>query len=70
MFWFFGPKICEILAPWLGIEPAPPALEGEVLTTGLPGKSQQISVLFRLSVWYIMKHTDYYIMNTLVHLFS
>ena len=28
-----------ILAPWPGIEPAPPALKGEVLTTGLPGKS-------------------------------
>ena len=33
MFWFFGPEAC-------GIEPAPPALEGEVLTTGLPGKAQ------------------------------
>ena len=29
----------EILALRPGIEPAPPALEGEVLTTGLPGKS-------------------------------
>ena len=36
---FFGPGACEILAPWPGIEPAPPALEGELLTTGLPGKS-------------------------------
>ena len=40
MFWFFGHEACGILAPQPGIEPAPPALEGEVLTTGPPGKSQ------------------------------
>ena len=39
MFWFFGRKACGILAPQPGIEPTPPALEGEVLTTGPPGKS-------------------------------
>ena len=39
MFWFFGPKACGILAPRPGIEPIPPALEGEVLTTGPPGNS-------------------------------
>ena len=38
MFWFFGHEACGILAPWPGIEPAPPALEGEVLNTGPPGK--------------------------------
>ena len=42
MFWFFGLKACGILAPRPGIEPAPPALEGEVLTTGPPGKSPDI----------------------------
>ena len=36
---FFGYKACEILAPGPGIEPTSPALEGEVLTTKLPGKS-------------------------------
>ena len=36
---FFGHEACQFLAPWLGIEPAPPALEGEVLTTGPHGKS-------------------------------
>ena len=36
MFWFFGYKACEILVPWLGIEPMLPALE--FLTTGPPGK--------------------------------
>ena len=40
MFWFFGPEACGILAPQPRIEPAPPALEGEVLTTGPPGKSR------------------------------
>ena len=38
MFWFFGYEACGILAPQTGIEPIPPALEGEVLTTGPPGK--------------------------------
>ena len=31
-----------ILAPGPGIKPAPPALEGEVLTTGPPGKSWEL----------------------------
>ena len=35
----FGSKLCGILAPHPGIESTPPALEHEVLTTGLPGKS-------------------------------
>ena len=39
MFWFFGCEACGILAPWPGIEPTPSALEGKVLTTGLPRKS-------------------------------
>ena len=39
MFWFFGPKAYEILAPQPGIEPTPSALEVEALTTGPPKKS-------------------------------
>ena len=39
-FWFFGHNACEILAPWPGIKPTPPTLEGDVLTTGPPGKYQ------------------------------
>ena len=39
LFWFFGCKACEILVPRLGIEPTPPALEGKVLTIGLPAMS-------------------------------
>ena len=35
----FWPEACGILAPQPGTEPAPPALEGEVLTTGPPGTS-------------------------------
>ena len=40
IFWFFGCKVYERLAPRTGIKPAPLELEGEVLTTGLPRKSQ------------------------------
>ena len=39
MFWIFGVEACGILAPRPGIEPIPRTLEGEVLTTGLPGMS-------------------------------
>ena len=39
MFWFFGPKAYEILAPQPGIERTPSALEVEALTTGPPKKS-------------------------------
>ena len=39
MFWSFGCEMCGVLDPWPGIEPAPSALEGEVLTPGPPGKS-------------------------------
>ena len=39
MLWFFGPKACWTLAPWPGIKPTPPALEGEVSTIEPPGKS-------------------------------
>ena len=45
MFWFFGREACGILAPRPGIEPAPPALEGEVSTTGPPGKSLDVNTL-------------------------
>ena len=38
-FGFFGHKAYGILAPQPGIEPTPPALEGEVLTPEPPGKS-------------------------------
>ena len=43
MFWVFGREACGILAPPPGIDPAPPALEGKVLTTGPPGRSRTAS---------------------------
>ena len=39
MFWFYGQETRGILAPQPGTQPAPPALEGEVITSGHPGKS-------------------------------
>jgi len=38
----FGHEACGVLAPWPEIEPTLPALEGEVLTTGPPGKSLSV----------------------------
>ena len=38
----FGPEARGILVPGPEIEPAPSALEGEVLTIGPPGKSAQL----------------------------
>ena len=46
IFWCLGHKACGILAPQLGTESVPPALEDKVLTTGLPGKSLITAVLF------------------------
>ena len=37
------PAACGILAPWPGIEPGSPALQGRFLTTGPPGKSHVLS---------------------------
>ena len=54
MFWFFGREGCGILAPRQGIEPIPPALKGEVLTTGPPGKSLSPSVLTQALVNYLL----------------
>ena len=42
IFFSFGRRACRILAFWPGMGLAPPALEGGVLTTGLPGKSSLI----------------------------
>ena len=50
MFWFFGHEAYGISALWPGIKPAPPALEGKVLTTGPPGKSPMSYFKSRLIV--------------------
>ena len=39
---FFCREACEILVPQLGIELERPALEDELLTTGLPGNSLKV----------------------------
>ena len=45
LFW-----LQDMLARWPRIEPAPSVLEGEVLTTGLPGKSLDAPSFFPL-IW-------------------
>ena len=68
MFWFFGPETCGILTSQPGIEPVSSVLEGEVLTTGLPGKSQlflffiepicptfQSPHVVTVSMWFLVK---------------
>ena len=39
IIWFCGHMACGVLAPQPETEPTSPALEGKVLTTGLPGSS-------------------------------
>ena len=38
---FLTSRHVGVLVPWQGVKPTLPALEGEVLTTGLPEKSPQ-----------------------------
>ena len=49
MFCFFGSGACGILASQPGIEPASLTLEGEVLTTGPPGKFRLPHVFFEVN---------------------
>ena len=46
----FGHKALGILAPQPGIESVPPALEGEVLTIGIPGSPPKGILLKPMSV--------------------
>ena len=48
MSWFFGHEARGILASQPGIKPAPPALEGEILTTEPPEKFQFYNVILKL----------------------
>ena len=50
MFWFFGHKACGFSAPQQGIELAPPALEGKVLTTDFQGSP--LDLFFKKSLIY------------------
>ena len=52
MFRSFWPQGIEISAPQSVKEPASPALEGKVLTTGLPGKS--LPLPFRFSIHFFL----------------
>ena len=45
IFWFSDRQARGILAPQLGTKPTPPALEGEVLTTGPSGKFLDLLLL-------------------------
>ena len=45
MFYLLGHEACGILALQTGVEPPPPALEGEALTIGPPGKSLSAYIL-------------------------
>ena len=56
MFWFFGPKACGIFVPQPEIGPASPELEGEVLTTGPPGKSLKDPVIQPVTLYSNNKH--------------
>ena len=47
MFWFFGFEAWGILVPRPGIKLRHLALEGEVLTTGPPGKPQELPFLLK-----------------------
>ena len=53
MFWFFGREACGILAPRPGMERTPPALEGDVPTTGPPGTSPVFGIFmaFKSAGW-------------------
>ena len=51
MFCLSGPQVCGILATSSGIRPTRPAREGEVSTTGLPGKAPRQSFLKPRSCW-------------------
>ena len=44
-FFFFGRGACGVLSPQPGIKPAPLALEGEVLITGLPENSLHFNIV-------------------------
>ena len=68
VFWFFGREACGIPAPRPGIEPAPPALEGEVPTTGPPGKSQ-FSILLYLSYFSYKVDMDSFLKIQMILLF-
>ena len=55
MFCFFGHMACRILVPQPGIELSLPALEGEVLMAGPPGKFPSLK-FFSFVIMETFKH--------------
>lgn len=53
MMWSFGSEVCGTLVLQPGIEPAPAALEGEVLPTGAPGMSLCIPLALSPSLGFL-----------------
>ena len=53
MFWFFGQEACGILVPQPGIEPTPPALEGEVLITDCQKSPSRHFRLLIKDAWFL-----------------
>ena len=50
IFWFFSHKAGGILSPQPGTRAALPAMEGEVLTPGPPGKSHHLFLQMKCSI--------------------
>ena len=50
MIWLFGQDAGRTLTPWPRTKTAPSAMEGKVLTTGLPGKSPVLQLEIQLDL--------------------
>ena len=65
--------VCGTLVPWPGVELTSPALQGRFLTTGTPGKSQEVFILVLLnqnSASFICKSHRVNILGLAGHKFS
>ena len=69
MFWFFGCKVCGILTSQPGIHPAPPALEGDVLTTG-PAPPRKVPNFISLLGKYIYRERNSQMISVQLNEFS
>ena len=54
---FFWAQACELLTPWPGVSPAPPALENKVLTPGMPGRSHEGHFGFLFNFLFILGYS-------------
>ena len=72
MFWLFGFNAPGTLAPDQGLNPHPPALEGKVLTTGLPGKSYSLFIFkdkYLFILLYTTSHSTQFCLPSLLRCF-